>query len=69
MLLQVETVGDCYIVAGGLIRKDDDGFSSVQTGVDPLNAVTVLEFAKVWQRLIENISVSLQCNKVVYVAK
>ena len=26
---QVETVGDCYVVAGGLMQKDEDGFSTV----------------------------------------
>ncbi len=47
--LQVETIGDCYMVAGGLIRKDEEGFASVHCpgAVDPLHAVRVMSFAKV----------------------
>ena len=26
---KVETVGDCYVVAGGLIQQDQDGFGCV----------------------------------------
>ena len=29
---KVETVGDCYVVAGGLIQTDQDGFGCVTTG-------------------------------------
>ena len=29
---KVETVGDCYVVAGGLIQQDRDGFGVVTTG-------------------------------------
>ncbi|EFJ42198.1 guanylyl and adenylyl cyclase family member, partial [Volvox carteri f. nagariensis] len=28
----VETIGDCYVVAGGLIREDEDGMAAVQGG-------------------------------------
>ena len=28
--LQVETIGDCYFVAGGLIREDEDGMAAVR---------------------------------------
>ena len=28
---KVETVGDCYVVAGGLIQQDQDGFDCVTT--------------------------------------
>ncbi|EFJ42199.1 guanylyl and adenylyl cyclase family member, partial [Volvox carteri f. nagariensis] len=29
---KVETIGDCYMVAGGLIREDEDGMAAVQGG-------------------------------------
>ena len=44
---QVETVGDCYIIAGGLMHRDRDGVSSVQTDIYSMHALTVLQFAKV----------------------
>ncbi|GIL89286.1 hypothetical protein Vretifemale_17099, partial [Volvox reticuliferus] len=46
---KVETIGDCYMVAGGLIRQDEDGMAAVQGGghVDPEQALHVVEFAKV----------------------
>ena len=44
---RVETAGDCYIVAGGLMHNDVDGYTSVRKEIDPLHALTVLEFAKV----------------------
>ncbi|GIM00513.1 hypothetical protein Vretimale_5516 [Volvox reticuliferus] len=49
---KVETIGDCYMVAGGLIRKDEEGFASVQGpgAVDPLHAVRVMSFAKAMLR-------------------
>ena len=48
---KVETIGDCYMVAGGLVAHDDDGYKSVISGgVDPLHAVRVMEFAKAMQR-------------------
>ncbi|GIL89318.1 hypothetical protein Vretifemale_17131, partial [Volvox reticuliferus] len=45
---KVETIGDCYMVAGGLIREDEDGMASVQGGghVDPDQAGNVFAFAK-----------------------
>ncbi|KXZ52524.1 hypothetical protein GPECTOR_9g568 [Gonium pectorale] len=47
---KVETIGDCYFVAGGLIREDEDGMPAVQAGdqngEDPLHAVRVFTFAK-----------------------
>ena len=45
---KVETIGDCYMVAGGLVAYDNDGYKSVITGEeDPLHAVRIMEFAKV----------------------
>ena len=45
--VQLETVGDCYIVVGGLMHTDEDGYTSVREDVDPLHAVSVMRFAKV----------------------
>lgn len=47
---QVETIGDCYFVAGGLIHEDEDGMAAVRDGgsnEDPLHAERVFMFAKV----------------------
>lgn len=39
---------DCYMVAGGLVAYDEDGYKSVISGTeDPLHAVRTMEFAKV----------------------
>ena len=47
---KVETIGDCYMVAGGLVAYDKDGYKSVIAGEEePLHAVRVMEFAKVRQ--------------------
>lgn len=47
-MYKVETIGDCYLVAGGLVAYDRDGYKSVLEGSeDPLHAVRVMEFAKV----------------------
>ncbi|EFJ39993.1 guanylyl and adenylyl cyclase family member [Volvox carteri f. nagariensis] len=36
---KVETIGDCYMVAGGLVAYDEDGYKSVISGTeDPLHA-------------------------------
>ena len=45
--VQLETVGDCYIVVGGLMHTDEDGYTSVRKDVDPRHAVNVMRFAKV----------------------
>ncbi len=48
---KVETIGDCYMVAGGLVAGDEDGYKSVISGEeDPLHAVRVMEFAKAMLR-------------------
>ena len=46
---KVETAGDCYIVAGGLMHKDKDGFLSLDKGLDAggKGAEKVMAFAKV----------------------
>ncbi|GLC47647.1 hypothetical protein PLESTB_000011200 [Pleodorina starrii] len=46
---KVETIGDCYFVAGGLIAEDEDGMAAVcdrSSREDPLHAEKVFEFAK-----------------------
>ena len=45
---KVETAGDCYIVAGGVVNDDGNGFFSVAQGSSSPaeNAKRVLEFAK-----------------------
>ena len=43
---QVETVGDCYIVAGGLMQKDEDGFCIVVPGNTGSHARDIFGFAK-----------------------
>ena len=48
--LQLETVGDCYIVLGGLMHTDGDGYTSVREDADPLHAVNVMRFAKVMHK-------------------
>lgn len=49
--MQVETIGDCYFVAGGLIHEDEDGMAAVggkTSGMeDPLHADKIFMFAKV----------------------
>ncbi|GLC40879.1 hypothetical protein PLESTB_000013200 [Pleodorina starrii] len=44
---KVETIGDCYVVAGGLIYEDEDGMAAVQKGgAEPDQARNVFGFAK-----------------------
>ncbi|GIL44265.1 hypothetical protein Vafri_1737 [Volvox africanus] len=47
-VFKVETIRDCYVVAGGLIQEDEDGMATVQGGcqVDPAHAEKVFTFAK-----------------------
>ncbi|KXZ40834.1 hypothetical protein GPECTOR_2019g1039 [Gonium pectorale] len=45
----VETIGDCYFVAGGLIQEDEGGMPAVRardSHADPLHAEKVFMFAK-----------------------
>ena len=43
---KVETVGDCYVVAGGLIELDEDGFGCVVHADTGAHAQKVFGFAK-----------------------
>ncbi|GLI63538.1 hypothetical protein VaNZ11_006527, partial [Volvox africanus] len=48
-VFKVETIGDCYFVAGGLIAEDEDGMAAVRgegSREDPLHAYKVFAFAK-----------------------
>ncbi|GFR41994.1 hypothetical protein Agub_g2807 [Astrephomene gubernaculifera] len=49
---KVETIGDCYMVAGGLMARDADGFMTVrgQDSMDELHAAKVMSFAKAMLR-------------------
>ncbi|KAG2499263.1 hypothetical protein HYH03_002841 [Edaphochlamys debaryana] len=49
---KVETIGDCYVVAGGLIGQDADGMAAVQGGgeSDPQQADRVFGFAQAMLR-------------------
>ncbi|KAG2485334.1 hypothetical protein HYH03_015916 [Edaphochlamys debaryana] len=49
---KVETIGDCYVVAGGLITEDADGMAAVQGGSesDPHQADRVFAFAQAMLR-------------------
>ena len=45
----METAGDCYIVAGALMRLDEDGFQALEEGADAgEGAEKVMAFSKVW---------------------
>ena len=48
-MYKVETAGDCYIVAGALMQKDEDGFLSIDDEEDDggNGAGKVMAFAKV----------------------
>lgn len=46
---KVETIGDCYMVAGGLVARDGDGYGRAVRGAgdtDPLHAMRVVAFAR-----------------------
>ncbi|KAG2496060.1 hypothetical protein HYH03_005979 [Edaphochlamys debaryana] len=49
---KVETIGDCYMVSGGLMARDADGLMSVRASdaVDELHAAKTLAFAKAMLR-------------------
>ncbi|KXZ52429.1 hypothetical protein GPECTOR_9g473 [Gonium pectorale] len=55
---KVETIGDCFMVVGGLIAFDDDGFKAVRQdgSEDALHAVKVMSFAKAMRREIGGMS-------------
>ncbi|KAJ9529778.1 hypothetical protein QJQ45_014541 [Haematococcus lacustris] len=40
-IYKVETIGDCFMCAGGLVSRDADGFNSVTSEVDPDHAKKV----------------------------
>ncbi|KAG2434289.1 hypothetical protein HXX76_008013 [Chlamydomonas incerta] len=48
-VFKVETIGDCYFIAGGLMHEGADGMAAVRCGntkADPLHANKVFMFAK-----------------------
>ncbi|GAX80675.1 hypothetical protein CEUSTIGMA_g8110.t1 [Chlamydomonas eustigma] len=46
-IMKVETIGDCYIVAGGIMEIDSQGFYQMTDHSDPVdNASRVMAFAK-----------------------
>ena len=55
-VLQVETAGDCYIVAGALISLDEEGFMTLEVHPDARQgAERVMAFAKTLLRLAQTI--------------
>ncbi|KAL6753648.1 guanylate cyclase [Haematococcus lacustris] len=53
-IYKVETIGDCFMCAGGLVSRDADGFNSVTSEVDPDHAKKVLLFAVDMLRVAAN---------------
>ena len=50
---KVETAGDCYIVAGALMKLDGEGFTTLDKLPDPKRgAESVMAFSKVHTRSI-----------------
>ncbi|KAG2453840.1 hypothetical protein HYH02_002047 [Chlamydomonas schloesseri] len=54
---KVETIGDCYMVAGGLMKVDEDtGAVTVRSDdVDPLHAYRTVQFAKALLRAVGSV--------------
>ncbi|GIL88989.1 hypothetical protein Vretifemale_16900 [Volvox reticuliferus] len=56
---KIETIGDCYFVAGGLIHEDECGMPAVrarESHADPLHAEKVLMFAKAMLSMAAQVS-------------
>ncbi|KAG2493187.1 hypothetical protein HYH03_008607 [Edaphochlamys debaryana] len=54
---KVETIGDCYVVAGGLIAEDADGMAAVtDSGRDTEQADKVVAFAQAMLRAARSVS-------------
>ncbi|PNH06636.1 Soluble guanylate cyclase 88E [Tetrabaena socialis] len=55
---KVETIGDCYVVAGGLMREDEEtGAVTVRSDdVDPQHAYRTIQFAKALLRAASRVS-------------
>ena len=44
---KVETIGDCYVVAAGLVEPDEEGFMQISPNLDPSDsAERLLQFSK-----------------------
>jgi class 3 adenylate cyclase len=52
---KVETIGDCYVVAGGLVTKDTNGITHVRQNTDALNALKIVQFAKAMLKECRNV--------------
>lgn len=53
-VVSLRYVTDCYVVAGGLMQKDEDNFQAVRkasAGICPANATSTMVFAKVILKL------------------
>ncbi|KAG2424076.1 hypothetical protein HYH02_015232 [Chlamydomonas schloesseri] len=63
---KVETIGDCYVVAGGLIHEDEDGMAAVrgEGHVDPHQADAVVTFAKAMLRAAASVRLPTTCEPV-----
>lgn len=64
LTLQVETAGDCYIVAGGLVDEDEEGFKTLMNKTSQRRAARrVFNFARDMLRAARTVSVHYHCDK------
>ena len=57
-IYKVETIGDCYMAASGLVFTDAQGYRAVlQSGVDPLHAPRAVAFARAMLRAASGVRV------------
>jgi class 3 adenylate cyclase len=62
---KVETIGDCYMAAGGIIAQDEAGTANVRRNVDPHHAQKVISFAKAMIEVVRDMRMPGSINKQV----